>query len=77
MRNDFEWIGGSAIVLWGRTARALDEAGTRLLPMTTVFHPNGPDGRAMDVPLDTLIEGNVAHDLGVWQVAGCCPSAHA
>lgn len=63
--NDFEWLGGSAVVLWGRTAQNLNKNGSRTLP--SAFHPNGPDGTALDVPLDTLIVGNSAHDLGVWQ----------
>ena len=32
-----------------------------------MFHPQGPDSRELDVPLDTEIEGNEAHDLGLWQ----------
>lgn len=63
--NDFEWLGGSAVVLWGRTDRRLNENGTRTLP--SAFHPNGPSGLSLDVPLDTVIEGNSAHDLGMWQ----------
>ena len=63
--NDFEYIGGSAIVLWGRTSALLNEAGTRRLPAGP--HPHGPDGRGLDVPLSTVIVGNSAHDLGVWQ----------
>jgi hypothetical protein len=65
LRNDFEFLGASAIALWGRTSAALDERGTRRLPSD--FHPQGPDSRLLDVPLDTLIEGNEAHDLGLWQ----------
>ena len=65
LRNDFEFIGASAIVLWGRTSAGLNEQGTRKLPSD--FHPQGPDSRLLDVPLDTLIEGNEAHDLGMWQ----------
>ena len=66
LRNDFEYLGASAIVLWGRTSTELDEEdGGKVLP--SAFHPQGPDGRALDVPLDTLIEENEGHDLGLWQ----------
>jgi hypothetical protein len=30
-------------------------------------HPNGPDGRELDVPIDVNISRNLAHDLGIWQ----------
>jgi hypothetical protein len=90
--NDFEFLGGSAIVLWGRTSTKLDEHGARQLPSN--FHPQvrvryrvicftfsgvsgtathrtstsqGPDSRELDVPLDTLIESNEAHDIGLLQ----------
>lgn len=105
--NEFEWLGGSAVVLWsvditqhyyivvssilrsvshhrpnhrsacffqnlmpyihcrGRTSANLNEAGTWKLP--SAFHPQGPDSRALDVPLDTLIEGNACHDIGLLQ----------
>ena len=49
----------------GRTSANLNEAGTWKLP--SAFHPQGPDSRALDVPLDTLIEGNACHDIGLLQ----------
>jgi hypothetical protein len=63
--SNFEYLGGSAIVLWGRSSTQLSEDGSRHLP--SHYHPNGPDSRALDVPLDTQIEGCIAHDLGLWQ----------
>eukprot|EP00040_Diaphanoeca_grandis_P037072 m.239728 g.239728 ORF g.239728 m.239728 type:complete len:857 (-) comp33750_c0_seq3:147-2717(-) len=63
--SEFEYLGGSAIVLWGRTSSALDEKATRHLPWSD--HPNGPDGRELDCPRHTNISHNVAHHLGIWQ----------
>ena len=63
--NEFEYLGGSAIVLWGRTSGALDAKGERQLPWSD--HPNGPDSMGLDCPRDTVIAHNVAHDLGLWQ----------
>ena len=63
--NDFEWLGGSAVVLWGRTSSRLNSNGTLELPWSD--YPNGPDGRDRDVPLRVSIVNNTAHDLGMWQ----------
>ena len=64
-KNEFEHLGGSAIVLWGRTGDELDAAGDRKLPWSD--HPNGPNGMELDCPRDTLVTKNIAHDLGLWQ----------
>lgn len=66
--NDFEWIGESAIALWGKTS-GLDE----ILP------DGGPDGRDGNQPRFTSILNNNARELGifekqssfVFQAAGC------
>lgn len=64
--NEFEFLGGSAVTLWGRTSAALNFNGSRgELPWSD--HPNGPDSRRLDCPLDVTIQGNVANDLGIWQ----------
>ena len=41
-RNEFEWLGGSAVALWGRTSAWLNANRSQALPCSD--HPNGPDG---------------------------------
>jgi hypothetical protein len=60
--SSFELIGESCIALFGRTSRNLTEDGSRRLA-----YPLGPDGRGGDQPRGTLIEGNVARELALWQ----------
>jgi hypothetical protein len=52
--NDFVWIGGSAMVSWGRTAG--DPTGT-----------DGPDGTNGDQPRYSHFARNVGHELGIWE----------
>jgi hypothetical protein len=52
--NDFSWIGGSAMVAWGRTTG--DPTGA-----------DGPDGTGGDQPRYTLFARNVGRELGIWE----------
>ena len=54
--NDFSWIGESSIASWGYTSGLESE-----LP------GGGPDGRNGDQPRFTVIEDNMAHELGIWE----------
>ena len=45
--NEFEWLGGSAIVLWGRTASWLNANKSQTLPWSD--HPNGKTHTPRDV----------------------------
>ena len=52
--NDFSWIGGSAMVAWGRTTG--DATGE-----------DGFDGTNGDQPRYTVIANNVGRELGIWE----------
>eukprot|EP01052_Picozoa_sp_SAG31_P035060 SAG31_NODE_4182_length_3495_cov_1.750294_4_plen_304_part_00 len=49
-------------MLFGRTSPNLNENGSRMLAW-----PLGPDGRSGEQPRGTLVEGNVAREIALWQ----------
>ena len=53
--SEFAWMGGSAIAAWGYTDEISDGG----------IH--GIDGTTMDFPRYTLVEGNLFHEIGVWE----------
>lgn len=53
-RNEFVWIGDSAIISWGRTTG--DPTGV-----------DGPDGTDGNQPRYNLIAYNYAHEIGLWE----------
>lgn len=61
-RNDFSWLGGSAMAAWGRTGRCLDANCSRPLR-----YPVGPDGRGGEQPIGTSISRNLVREIGIWQ----------
>jgi len=60
--NDFAWIGDSAMAAWGSTSECLNHNCSRSIP-----YPVGPDGRNGNQPRDTLVSGNIAREIGIWQ----------
>lgn len=52
--NDFSWIGGSAMVAWGRTTG--DPTGAE-----------GPDGTGGDQPRYSHFARNVGREIGIWE----------
>jgi hypothetical protein len=56
-RNEFAWLGGSAVALWGRTTGA----GAVGVP------EDGPDGTAMEQPWGTAVDSNLFRELGIYQ----------
>jgi hypothetical protein len=61
--NSFTWIGASALAAWGRTGRFLDANRTR----PPLKWPVGPDARDGEQPHGTLVVGNLAREIGVFQ----------
>jgi hypothetical protein len=53
-RNEFSWLGTNAIALWGFGSGS---------PVPRM----GPDLTTGDQPRATIIEGNIARELGIWQ----------
>jgi len=53
-RNSFKWIGDSAMVAWGRTTG--DPTGQ-----------DGPDGTDGNQPRYTVVEYNIASEVGIWE----------
>ena len=53
--SEFAWMGGSAIAAWGFTDE-LSDGGV-----------HGVDGTGGDFPRHTLVEGNLFHEIGVWE----------
>lgn len=62
--NEFAWLGGSAIALWGETSPCLNSNCTVALPKGV---PMGPDGREGTQPMGTTVLGNLAREIGIWQ----------
>ena len=60
--NDFSWIGGSAMALWGESSECLDDACTK-----KAGAPVGPDARGGAQPRGTVVEANVAREVGIYQ----------
>lgn len=61
-RNEFTWIGDTAMFTWGHTGQCLNEDCSRKLPYKV-----GPDGRGGEQPHGTNILNNLVRELGVWQ----------
>eukprot|EP01052_Picozoa_sp_SAG31_P032784 SAG31_NODE_3630_length_4049_cov_2.174684_3_plen_246_part_00 len=62
--NEFGWLGGSCIALWGETSPMLNANGTKRLPESMKI---GPDARSGNQPFGTTIAGNYMHDYGIWE----------
>jgi len=62
--NEFVEIGDSCIVAWGDTSSALNANGSKALPGAWAV---GPDARGGNQPWDTMIVGNIAHEIGLFQ----------
>ena len=62
--NEFGWLGGSCVALWGETSHLLNANGSKRLPQNMRM---GPDARGGAQPVGTIIEGNFMHDYGVWE----------
>jgi hypothetical protein len=62
--NEFHLLGESAILIWGETSECLNQNCSMSLPPGIRM---GPDGRTGTQPFDTRVEGNLAHELGIWQ----------
>jgi len=62
--NEVASIGGSALITWGKTSDCLDAKCNQTLTKGTNM---GPDGRDMQVPWRTIIQGNVFREIGIWQ----------
>ena len=62
--NEFAWLGGSAIALWGDTSPCLNSNCTVALPNGVAM---GPDGRGGTQPMGTSVLGNLAREIGIWQ----------
>lgn len=62
--NEFAFIGASAMTAWGDTSSALNGNGTLTVPGG---HKVGPDGRGGEQPRGTVVDGNIGHELGLWQ----------
>ena len=60
--NDFSWVGDSAMASWGATGTCLYENCSVSMP-----YPNGPDGRNGNQPRGTVVTGNLAREIGIWQ----------
>ena len=62
--NEFSFIGDSAMASWGDTSALLNENGTMTVPGG---YKVGPDGRGGEQPRGSIIEGNICHEIGLWQ----------
>ena len=60
--NEFQWIGGSAMALWGESSDCLDDA-----CKVRLGAPVGPDARGGTQPRQTVVEGNLAREVGLYQ----------
>ena len=61
-RNDFSWVGDSAMASWGLTGTCLNQNCTK-----TIGFPAGPDGRGGEQPWGTWVEANLVREIGIWQ----------
>ena len=61
-RNDFSWIGDSAMAAWGYTGRCLNENCSRTTPYRV-----GPDARGGEQPRGTTVTQNLVREIGLWQ----------
>jgi len=62
--NEFAGIGDSVLAAWGDTSECLNEDCSKALPAGVKM---GPDGRGGEQPLGTLVRGNLAREIGLWQ----------
>lgn len=69
VRNEFSFIGGSAIAAWGDTSSALNANGTLRVPGG---YKVGPDGRNGEQPRGTVVRGNICHSIGLWEKQSAC-----
>ncbi len=64
VRNEFSFIGDSAMASWGDTSSRLNENGTLHVPGGFKV---GPDGRSGEQPLGTVVRANICHSIGLWE----------
>lgn len=62
--NEFYGIGDSVLAAWGDTSECLNQNCSKSLPKGVKM---GPDGRGGDQPRGTVVRGNLAHEIGLWQ----------
>ena len=62
--SEFRSLGGSAVVLWGDTSECLNHNCSRRLPAGVKM---GPDGRGGEQPMGSVLESNLAHEIGLTQ----------
>jgi hypothetical protein len=60
--NEFSWIGESTMAAFGSSSRCVNANCTFQLPAAV-----GPDARSGNMPRDTVVAGNLVHEVGVWQ----------
>jgi hypothetical protein len=61
-RNDFSWIGDSAMAAWGDTSQCLNQNCSKKVPYKV-----GPDARGGEQPRGTTVERNLVREIGLWQ----------
>jgi hypothetical protein len=61
-RNEFSYIGGSAMAAWGDTSTTLSAA-----KKTSVLWPIGPDGRGGAQPRGVKVLSNIVQVVGIWE----------
>ena len=61
-RNEFAWIGGTAMAAWGSTGKCLDAKCTHTLEWAV-----GPDARGGQQPRYTRVVGNLIREIGLIQ----------
>ena len=66
LNNDFEFVGSHAMVSWGKTSPCLNANCSVRVP----GNGDGPDGRNGDQPIGTLVQGNIVHEVGIWERQG-------
>lgn len=59
--NTFEYLGESAVVLWGYAGGESDDAPGM-----------GWDTRTGEQPRGVVVDGNLCHDIGIWQKQSAC-----
>ena len=64
--NDIELTGSHGVVVWGKTSPCMNSNCSRQLPPRA----SGPDGRAGDQPIGTVVAGNTIRETGVLERHG-------
>ena len=67
VQNDIELTGSHGVVVWGKTSPCMNSNCSRQLPDPRA---SGPDGRAGNQPIGTLVEANIIRETGVLERHG-------